>query len=127
MREYAAERGAPASAGETQLEITGDTLVATTRQEGVDLVRTTVRVGPPSGVVAGGQLSYITDIKGALVDGIYPFIAPLVDPWEVLEFEFLAKDHSIYALRPTTPLQVTWGFYSPASSFAYPGGETTIS
>jgi len=126
MREYASERGVPATSGETILEISGDTLVATTRQEGVDLIRTTVRVGAPGGVVASGQLSYLTDIEGQLVDGLYPFIAPLVDPWEVLEFEFLAPDHSIYALRPASPLQVTWGFYSPAASFCYPGGETAI-
>jgi hypothetical protein len=126
VREYTAERGVPASAGETALELSGDTLVATTRQEGVDLIRTTVRVGSAGDVVAAGQLSYITDIDGKLVDGLYPFIAPLVDPWEVLDFEFLAPDHSIHALRPASPLQVTWGFYSPAASFCYPGGETII-
>lgn len=126
MREYAAERGVPATPGETVLEISDGILIATTRQEGVDLIRTTVRVGEPAGVVAGGQLSYITDIGGRLVDGLYPFVAPLVDPWEVLTFEFLAPDHSTYALRPASPLQVTWGFYSPAASFAYPGGETSI-
>ena len=126
MRDYAAERGVPATAGETVLEISDGLLVATTRQEGVDVIRTTVRVGETSDVVASGQLSYITDIDGALVDGLYPFIAPLVDPWEVLEFEFLAPDHSSYALRPASPLQVTWGFYSPAASFCYPGGETVI-
>ncbi len=126
MRDYATERGVPATPGETVLEISGGILVATTRQEGVDVIRTTVRVGEVSDVVASGQLSYITDIGGALVDGLYPFIAPLVDPWEVLEFEFLAPDHSSYALRPASPLQVTWGFYSPAASFCYPGGESVI-
>ncbi len=125
MREYASERGVPATPGETTLEIDGDTLVATTKSEGVDVIRTTVRVGQPA-VVGRGQLSYITEIDGKLVDGVYPFIAPLVDPFEVLNFEFLAPDHSVYALRPASPLNVTWGFYSPAASFNYPGGETVL-
>ena len=122
MREYAAERGVPAAPGETVLELDGDRLTATTSADGTEIIRTTVRVGAPA-VVGRGQLRYVTDVDGTLVSGLYPFVADMVDPFEVLSFEFLAPDHSSYALRPADPLQVTWGFYSPAASFCYPGGE----
>ncbi|MCC6831463.1 MAG: hypothetical protein IT200_08960 [Thermoleophilia bacterium] len=126
MRAYAAERGVPATAGETKLEISDGILTAVTKAEGIELIRTTVRVGEQIAEVARGQLSYVTELDGKLIDGIYPFIAPMVTPWEVLSFEFLAPDHSIYALRPASPLNVTWGFYSPAASFTYPGGENVL-
>jgi hypothetical protein len=126
MREYASERGVPATPGETTLEIADGILTATTKSEGVEVIRTTVRVGEQTPVVGRGQLSYITEIDGRLVDGIYPFVAPLADPFEVLSFEFLAPDHPVYALRPASPLNVTWGFYSPAASFNYPGGEHVL-
>lgn len=122
MREYASERGVPAEAGETVLEIEGGTLTATTSVDGTPIIRTTVTVGEPA-VVGSGQLRYITDVGGTLMSGLYPFVAHLVDPWEVTAFEFLAPDHPSYALRPADPLQVTWGFYSPQASFCYPGGE----
>ena len=66
-------------------------------------------------------------LGGRLVDGIYPWIATLVDPWEVTSLEFLDPDSSVYALRPRSPLEVTWGFYSPNASFCYPGGEFPLS
>jgi hypothetical protein len=122
MREYASERGVPASPGETVLEIDGDILTATTSADGTPIIRTTARVGKPA-VVGSGQLRYVTEVDGTLTSGLYPFVAELVDPWEVLSFEFLAPDHSSYALRPADPLQVTWGFYSGKASFCYPGGE----
>ena len=31
--------------------------------------------------------------------------------------------HPVHALRPADPLTITFGFYSPAISFCYPGGE----
>lgn len=126
MREYAAERGVPATPGETTLEIEGGVLTATTRAEGIDIVRTTARVGEAAGIWARGQLSYITEIDGALVDGRYPYVAELVDPFEIISLEFLAKDHPTYDLRPSDPLEVVWGFYSPRASFCYPGGEITL-
>lgn len=126
MRAYASARGVPATPGETTLELDGDTLVATTKSEGVEVIRTTARVGSGVAAIGRGQLSYITEVDGRLVDGIYPFVAPLADPFEVLDFQFPAKDHSVYALRPASPLNVTWGFYSGAASFAYPGGETVL-
>jgi hypothetical protein len=94
--------------------------------EDTPVIRSTARIGPP-GVTASGQLSYITEIGGRLVDGIYPWIATLADPWEVTSLEFLEPDHSVYALRPKSPLEVTWGFYSPNASFCYPGGESALS
>jgi hypothetical protein len=122
MREYASERGVPAAAGETTLELDGDRLVATTSADGVPVIRTTARVGSPA-VVGRGQLRYVTDVGGTLMSGLYPFVADMVDPFEVVALEFLAPDHPTWALRPADPLQVTWGFYSPSASFCYPGGE----
>ena len=126
VRDYAAERGVPATPGRTTLELSGDTVTATTYSEDTPVIRSTARIGPPT-LTASGQLSYITEIGGRLVDGIYPWIATLVDPWEVTSLEFLEPNHSVYALRPKSPLEVTWGFYSPNASFCYPGGEHTLS
>ena len=61
------------------------------------------------------------------MSGRYPYVAGLVDPWEVLSLEFLEPGHSVYALRPADPAAGDlWGFYSPNASFCYPGGETTL-
>ncbi len=123
MREYAVERGVPAGPGSTTLEIADGILTATTSADGVAVIRTTVRVGDDIAVVGSGQLRYITDVKGTLTSGLYPFVAPIVQEWEVLSMEFLDPTHPVYALRPADPLEVTWGFYSPNASFCYPGGE----
>ncbi len=125
MRDYAAKRGVPAEAGETVLEIAGDILTATTSVGGAPLIRTTARVGEPA-VVGKGQLRYLTDVDGVITSGLYPFVAGLVQPWEVLTFDFLQPEHPSYALRPADPLTVTWGFYSPNASFCYPGGEGPV-
>lgn len=122
MREYASLRGVPAESGETTLEIVDGILTATTSHEGTPIIRTTARVGDPA-VWGRGQLRYVTDVNGTLTSGLYPFNAHLVDPFEVLSVEFLEPSHPSYALRPADPLEVTWGFYSPKSSFCYPGGE----
>lgn len=123
MRAYAAQRGVPAGVGETTLEITDGVLTATTSSDGTPVIRTTVTVGDEIAVVGRGQLRYITDVDGTLTSGLYPFVAGLVQPWEVTNLEFLEPDHPVSALRPADPLQVTWGFYSPNASFCYPGGE----
>jgi hypothetical protein len=123
MREYASERGVPAEPGETTLEIADGVLTATTSAGGTPIIRTTARVGDEIAAVGRGQLRYITDVGGTLTSGLYPFVATMVTPWEVQTFEFLEPDHPVSALRPADPLQVTWGFYSPSSSFCYPGGE----
>lgn len=125
MRAYASARGVPATVGETTLEIADGILTATTSSDGTPVIRTTARVGDPA-VTGRGQLRYITEVDGELTSGLYPFVAPLADPWEVLTFEFLEPDHPVSALRPADPLQVTWGFYSPSASFCYPGGEGPI-
>jgi len=124
--DLAIERGVPATPGTTTLEITGDTLVATTHDEGTPIIRTTVRVGDVAGVFARGMLRYVTDIDGTHVAGNYPFISEPVDPFEVQKLEFLEPGHSTYALRPADPLQILWGFYSPRASFCYPGGEVDV-
>jgi hypothetical protein len=123
MRAYAAQRGVPAGVGETTLEITDGVLTATTSADGTPVIRTTVTVGDEIAVVGRGQLRYITDVDGTLTSGLYPFVAGLVQPWEVTNLEFLEPDHPVSAPRPADPLQVTWGFYSPNASFCYPGGE----
>jgi hypothetical protein len=126
VRAYATERGVPAEPGETTLEIADGVLTATTIADGAPIIRTRARVGEPGEVTATGQLLYVTDIAGDLVAGRYPYVAGLVDPWEVLSLEFLEPGHPVYALRPADPLQILWGFYSPTASFCYPGGETTL-
>jgi hypothetical protein len=123
IREYATVRGVPATPGETTLELDGDRLVATTLVDGVEIIRSTARVGKAEGAIGRGQLRYITDVDGTLMTGLYPFVAELVDPFEIVTLEFLEPEHPVYALRPTEPLQVTWGFHSPRSAFCYPGGE----
>jgi hypothetical protein len=126
VRAYASERGVPATPGETELEITDGVLTATTIVDGAPIIRTRARVGDPGDVTATGHLVYVTEIGDGLVSGRYPYVAGLVDPWEVLSLEFLEPEHPVYALRPADPLQILWGFYSPGASFCYPGGETRL-
>jgi hypothetical protein len=125
MRDYAGARGVPASPGRTTIELAKGEIVATTYAGDTPIIRSTAKIGTPA-VTASGQLSYITQIRGRLVDGIYPWIATLVDPWEVTSLEFMDPNSSVYALRPRSPLEVTWGFYSPNASFCYPGGEYAV-
>lgn len=128
MTAYAAERGVPAkSGGETILEISGGVLTATTKDDGKEIIRTTAKVSDTVAAVGRGQLSYLTKVNGQLIRGFYPFVASLMDGWEVTDMEFLDPSHSIYALRPASPLEVTWGFYSPDAAFCYPGGEGPVS
>lgn len=126
MREYVSERGVPATPGRTTLELSGDTLVATTYSEDTPVIRTTAKVGSEIAVTGRGQLHYITEIGGKMVLGRYPYVAQIVAPWEITSLEFLDPSHSVYALRPKSPLEITWGFYSPNASFCYPGGEEPI-
>ena len=127
MREYAAERGLPTEPGETTLELDGAVLTATTSVGGAPLIRTRARVGATSpGVVARGQLRYITKVDGRLLRGQYPYVLDPVDPFEILSLEFLQPGHPVNALAPASPLQVTQGFYSPRVTFCYPGGEEPL-
>jgi hypothetical protein len=124
MIAYAAAHGVPAGAGETTLELTGETLLATTRLDGVEAIRTTAHVAMGSPVHTSGQLRYLTRVDGALVSGRYPFVMDAAETFEVQSVEFLAgASGSLQALRPADPLEVTFGFYSPSISFCYPGGE----
>lgn len=128
MTAYAAERGVPAQGGgETVLELKDGVLTATTSQNGTALIRTTATVGSGVAAIGRGQLSYLTKVNGQLTRGFYPFVATLMDGWEVKSMEFLDPSHPIYALRPASPLEVTWGFYSPDAGFCYPGGEGPVS
>jgi hypothetical protein len=128
VRRYAAARGVPASPGITTLELSGHELVATTMVEGVAILRTTARVGHRIGMVARGHLTYVTRKDGKLFAGNYAYVGELVDPFELVALEFLAKDHPIWALRPARPLQVVTGssWYAPRDSFVYPGGEREL-
>ncbi len=125
MRDYVRQRGVPATAGYTTIELSGHTVTAITYSEETPIIRSIARIGAPA-ATANGQLSYITDVEGRLVDGIYPWVATLVDPWEVTSLEFLEPNHPVFALRPADPLTVTWGFYSPNASFCQPGGENPL-
>lgn len=125
VRDYASARGVPASVGTTKIEIRGRKLVATTTSNGVPVIRTTAEVGHRSSAASTGQLRYFTELNGQKWSGNYPFVAEPVDDFDIVSLEFLDPTHSVYALRPANPLEITWGFYSPRSSFAYPGGEST--
>lgn len=128
MREYAAERGVPASPGSTTVEVHGHELEATTSVDGVPILRTRARVGNKIGVVARGHLLYVTQLGGKLLGGNYAYIGELVDPFELQSVEFLAKDHPVWAIRPATPFQpvVASSWFAPRDSFVYPGGEYEI-
>jgi hypothetical protein len=123
MIRYAIDHGVPATAGETTLELTGDTLVARSFVDGGEVVRTTARTRIGSPARATGQLRYVTRVGGELVSGRYPFVADLAEEFEVMSLEFLEPGHHVNALRPADPLEVSFGFYSEAISFCYPGGE----
>jgi hypothetical protein len=123
MIRYAAARGVPATSGRTTLHLEGGTLVATSFANGAAIIRTTAGVDVGDSVRATGQLRYITRVEGRLTSGRYPFVADLAESFEVESLEFVDESHPVYALRPANPLTVTFGFYSPAISFCYPGGE----
>ncbi|NKX86876.1 hypothetical protein [Nocardia coubleae] len=124
MIRYAAERGVPASHGETTLEVTATSVVATTMLDGVPTIRTTVRIDESPLTRATGQLRYITRADGGgFTSGRYPFVMDTAGGFAVESLEFLDPDSPIYDLRPADPLTVTFGFYSPDITFCYPGGE----
>ncbi|HEX5760882.1 MAG TPA: hypothetical protein VF121_16965 [Thermoanaerobaculia bacterium] len=128
MRRYVLERGVPASAGSTTVEIDGRQLEATTSVDGVPVVRTRARIGNQVGLVARGHLTYVTRLDGKLMAGNYAYIGELVDPFELQSVEFLAKDHPSYVMRPADPIEVVAGssWFAPRDSFVYPGGEYEV-
>ena len=123
MAGYALDRGVPATAGETRLQFNNEQLVATTYVAGKPLIRTTCSVRHGKGVHANGQLRYVTRVDGQLVSGRYPFVMKAAEEFKVEKLEFLDPSHPVHALRPASPLEVTFGFYSPDITFCYPGGE----
>ena len=124
MIRYAAAHGVPAGEGETELELGGETLVATTRLGGDGAIRTTARVELGTPVRATGQLRYLTSVGGQFVSGRYPFVMDAAETFEVQSVEFVGGGpETLQVLRPAEPLEVTFGFYSPSISFCYPGGE----
>jgi hypothetical protein len=123
MIRYAAAHGIPAAAGRTTVELDDRTLVATTFADGAPIIRTTARVEVKTPQRVNGQLRYITRVGGELWSGRYPFVGDIAEHFEIESVEFLESAHPVYALRPADPLTVTFGFYSPAISFCYPGGE----
>jgi hypothetical protein len=124
MIRYAAAHGVPAGSGETELELDGERLIATTVVDGEPAIRTTARVELGTPAHGTGQLRYLTRVDGQLVSGRYPFVMDRAETLAVESVEFVGGGpESLQALRPANPLQVTFGFYSPSISFCYPGGE----
>jgi hypothetical protein len=123
MIAYAKKRGVPAGSGETTLHISADKLVATTMLKGTPIIRTSCTVKIGAGQHASGQLRYMTRASEQIFSGRYPFVMKTADQFRVDKLEFLDRSHPIYDLRPKSPLEVTFGFYSPDVTFCYPGGE----
>src|SRR5574337_823926 len=123
MARYAAERGVPATRGETTLEVTAISVVATTSIDGVPTIRTTARIDESPLTRGTGQLRYITRGADGFVSGRYPFVMDSAGGFAVEKLEFLDPDSDVYALRPADPLEVTFGFYSPDITFCYPADE----
>ncbi|RIV39603.1 acetoacetate decarboxylase family protein [Micromonospora radicis] len=126
VRGYALARGAPALPGDTTIAVDGDQVVAETDIDGVPMIRAQVRVGESGRHMHNGHHRYLTALDGQLVSSIYPVVAEPVNSFEIESVEFLEPDHPVYALRPENPLTIAWGYYSPRSSFAYPGGLTVL-
>lgn len=124
VRGYALARGAPVLAGSTTIESSSEKVVAETEIEGVPMIRAQVRVGETGNTMHNGHHRYLTARHGELISSIYPVVAEPVSTFEIESVEFLEPEHPIYALRPENPLTIAWGYYSPRSSFAYPGGLT---
>ena len=109
--------------GRTTLYRDGDRVTATTYAGEQAIIRSVARIGSGIADTARGHLRYITAVDGRLMSGNYAYVGELSDDFELLSLEFLAPDHSCYALRPASPLEVTFGFYGPRVSFCYPGGD----
>ncbi|WP_433532456.1 hypothetical protein ACQPYA_10690 [Micromonospora sp. CA-263727] len=126
VRNYALARGAPTLAGHTTIAAHGDTVVTSTGIDEAPMIRARVRIGDTGHAIHNGHHRYLTALHGQLVSSIYPVVAEPVNSFEIESVEFLDPEHPIYALRPENPLTIAWGYYSPRSSFAYPGGLTVL-
>ncbi|WBB69813.1 hypothetical protein [Micromonospora sp. WMMD812] len=121
---YAEARGAPGHLGRTVIDVHDGALVAETELDGVPVIRARCRVGDTGHVMSSGHHRYFTRRNGQLLSSVYAYLAEPVTPFEIESVEFLEPEHPLYALRPANPLVISWGFYSPRASFAYPGGLT---
>ena len=90
------------------------------------VIRTTCTVKLGAGQRASGQLRYVTRVSGQLVSGRYPFVMTTADQFHVDKLEFLDRSHPTFDLRPKSPLEVTFGFYSPDITFCYPWRRGTF-
>ncbi|MGW0507423.1 hypothetical protein [Micromonospora sp. NPDC003241] len=126
VRRYALGRGAPALTGDTTIAANGHELVTETTIDGAPAIRARVRAGETGHAVHNGHHRYVTALHGRLVSSVYPVVAEPSTSFEIESVEFLDPDHPVYALRPENPLTIGWGYYSPRSSFAYPGGLTVL-
>ncbi|MEH1166137.1 hypothetical protein V6V47_12200 [Micromonospora sp. CPCC 205539] len=124
VRDYAAARGAPVLPGRTRIEVRDGELLSETETDGALLIRARCRVGETGHLINSGHHRYFTRRQNQLLSSVYPFVAEPVDPFEIESVEFLEPGHPMYALRPANPLMIGFGYYSPRSSFAYPGGLT---
>ncbi|HEX9939053.1 MAG TPA: hypothetical protein VGB15_18065 [Longimicrobium sp.] len=125
VRQYARERGVPATPGRTTLEVQDGIVTATTYVDDRPIIRTRAEVSASAEVTVSGHLRYITRVGDRLVSGNYPYVGELANRFAVNSIEFLDPTHPVYALRPAMPLHVVVGssFYAPRDSFVYPGGE----
>lgn len=126
VRAYAVARGAPASPGQTRLDLRGEQLTAETHADGAPIIRTVARVGNTGSRVCTGHHRYLTARGGELLSLDYPYVAEPVTPFEVESVDFLDPEHPVYALRPANPLVICGGLYSPRVSFAYPPGPKAL-
>ena len=104
MRDYAAARGVPASAGSTTLVLEDGVLTATTEADGVPVIRTTATVGDGIAVRRAGPAA-LRD-RGERRADQRPLPVPRAaraSGWEVTSLEFLEPDHPVSALRPGRP------------------------
>ena len=122
VRSYARDRGIPAAAGCTTLEVRDGVMTATTYDGATAIIRTRASMGSAPATATAGHLRYITRVDERLVSGLHPFVGELAAPYEVLSIEFLEPGHPVYALRPAAPLQLVPAscFYAPRASFACP-------
>lgn len=122
MSKYSAACGAPVRpGGNTVLELQNGNLIATTFDQGREIIRTTATFGPEVEEYVRTHLRYITKLGEGLHQGMYPAIGRCARDLRVTSVEFLDPNHDVYALRPKNPLEVVWGFYFTKASFCYPG------
>jgi hypothetical protein len=128
VREYAGERGVPATPGRTTLEVADGIVTATTFVDDRPIIRTRAEVGDVADITLAGHLRYITQVDKRLVSGNYPYVGELVSRFNVISIDFPDPTHPVYALRPAAPLRVVAGssFYAPRDSFVYPGGVSDM-